>query len=410
MSIHDTEAVGSLLDPANVTDPFPYYNALRERDPVHWEAGLHAWIVTRHDDVMEAFRDPRLRTDYVVALMEHQLRGRGHDPAIAADCLRISQKMMVARGGADHTRLRRQGNPAFDAKTVEGWRPAVERIMNGLLDRVQGGRMDVATDIAQPLVSTVITEVIGVPEEYRDNFLRWSNEAESFFGLAVSDLEAAARLANDRYLRLEQYILGLIEERRVRPGDDVISRLIAHEHEGHMTPEELAANVQLLVLAGNVTTIDQLENGVHVLLSHPDALARLRERPELRRSAIEEMLRYRPPLHMTGRMAAEDLEIRGTRISAGQMVFLCMAAANRDPAVFPEPDRFDIARAPGRAFTFGFGPHLCLGAGLARLELDVAFEALLRRLPGLRLDDEAPPRPKLESLMFRGFLSLPVRF
>ncbi len=407
-STSEASIEGNLLSPHNVLNPHPYFAKLRVLDPVHWEEGLQAWLLTDFHDVSGAFRDTRLRSDYVQEFLMMQLRGRGHDPIIAKDSLRIIGDMMVSKSGAEHTRLRRQAGPSFDPAAVESWNSMIVELVSSLLDRIKPPSMDLVRDLAAPMAAGVMTEVLGVPQADRETFMRWTTEAEPFVGIATGDLEEAAKVANNSYLQLERYILDLLIERRQNPRHDVISMLLAHENDGHMTPEELVANVIMLLNAGNVTTMDQLSNGMHALLSHPKQLALLRSDAKLLPFAVEEILRYCPALPAMPRMAGEDLVIRGKNIQKGQMLFMSSAAANRDPSVFARPDEFDITRTPGRILTFGFGGHMCLGAGLARRELQIAIKLLLERFPNLRLDEEHPPQPKNQSLMFRGYFTLPL--
>jgi len=190
----------------------------------------------------------------------------------------------------------------------------------------------------------------------------------------------------------------------------MLSTMVHAQEEGRLDEGELIANAILILTAGHITTVDQLSNGVHALLTHPEQLRKLRENPSLMKSAVEEMLRFCPAVPFIHRIAAEDFELHGRKIQKGQLVFLGMAAANRDPAVFPEPERFDITRQNNKHLSFAFGPHMCLGAPLARVELEIGLAALLERMPDLRLDEAQPPRIKCNSLVFRGFEALPVRW
>ncbi|MDY7230818.1 cytochrome P450 [Hyalangium rubrum] len=398
-----------VVSPENLLDPNPLYKHLLESEPVYWSDTLQAWFVTRHEDVAACFRDPRLSAERTQLVVEQQLRGVGTDKV--RDYLHYASQQMLMKDGAEHSRLRRQTNPGFTTQALDGWRPMIHRVVDTLLDRVQDmGRMDLVLDFSEPLPSLIIMEFFDIPVAHREDFQIWANCIARFFGSPVEGMEEAALRANDAMRNLARYLGALAQERRKSPGRDILSMMIQAQAEGRMDEDQLVANAILILTAGHVTTIDQLSNGVHALLTHPEQLQKLRENPTLLMSAVEEVLRYAPAVPFMHRIAIEDLELRGRSIRRGQIVFLGIAAANRDPSVFPEPDRFDITRANNKHLSFAFGPHLCLGAGLARRELDLSFGALLRRMPGLRLDEERPPRIKCNSLVFRGFDALPVRW
>jgi cytochrome P450 PksS len=216
-------------------------------------------------------------------------------------------------------------------------------------------------------------------------------------------------LANTSAIELGDYFRALHAERKAKPGDDLMSLFIAAEEAGRLTVEEVVNQCQLILIAGHVTTIDQLSNGIHTVLQQPGLWQRLAKSPELVRATVEETIRFDSAVTLVMRVATQDVELHGHTIRAGQLVFLAFAAANRDPAVFDHPDTFDIDRPTNKHIGFGVGPHLCLGMRLAQMELDAAFKALLTRYPNLRLDPDRPAVRKCESLIFRGFASLPLR-
>jgi cytochrome P450 PksS len=316
---------------------------------------------------------------------------------------------MIYKDGTEHHRLRVLGNRGFTPSMLDRARPMVQAVVDDLLDRVSGAqRMDVVPDFAQPLPALVIAAMFGIPAADRHLFQEWSDAAARLFGGNLRDPEQDARAANAALLALDQYFRSLLEERRRKPGDDLMSLLIAAQDEGRLSAEEVCAQCVLILAAGHVTTIDQMSNAIHALLRHPDQLWRLRDDPALMPSAVEEILRYDGAVPFIHRIATEDLEMGGKAISKGQVVFLGIAAANRDPAVFADPDRFAVGRRDNRHVAFAAGTHVCLGAGLARRELEIGLSTLLRRLPELRLDDTAPPVRKCENLVFRGFSALSV--
>jgi cytochrome P450 len=368
---------------------------------------LGAWLVTRYDDVLGGLRDPRLSSDRIPSILDAQVAAG--DRGSVRDFERTRRTMMVNMDGPAHHRLRRLVNPGFTPAAIDAARPMIQSAVDRLLDRAEDlDRLDVVADYAEPLPTLVICELLGIPAEDRPSLRTWSDDAARLLGATHGASGSTARTANDAVVDLERYFLRLIEERRRRPGDDLLSVLIRGEGEGLMTSEELSSQCQMLLVGGHLTLIDQLCNAVHAFLIHPAQLRRLRLDPSLVGSAIEEVLRYDPPLSFVHRVAATDFQLGGAPIRKGDRVLLCLAAANRDPQAFADPDAFDIGRAGNRHLSFGSGPHACAGGGLARRELEIALLTLFRRLPRLALDPENPPRRRSGSLMFRGFHSLPV--
>jgi cytochrome P450 len=398
-----------LAGPAFLEDPYPVYCRMRQQDPVYWSDALGHWVLTRYDDVLAATRHPALSSARAEAAVRAQLRG--NDPALAADFTRVSTGMMLMKDGQDHRRLRGSGNHAFAPSALERWQSAIERVVDDLLDvAVPSSRMDLIGDLARPLPAIVIAELFGIPPEDREVFHRWSMAGARLFGGAVGDPEEAARAANEAIVHQESYFLELLEERRRRPGDDLMSLLLKGQADGRLTAEEVCSQCVLLLGAGHITTMDQLGNTVLALLKSPEQMCRLCDDPGLARSATEEGLRYDGTAQLLQRIARKDLTLRGKTIREGELVYLSLAAANRDPEVFAEPDRFDVGRADNRHLAFGAGPHICLGMTLARRELEIALRRLVQRMPRLRLDEERPIRRRADSLVFRGLDSLPIRF
>lgn len=398
----------TLTDPAVLLDPYPALAWLREHDPVHWSPDAHAWMLTRHADVTAAFRDPRLSADRVKVLVHLALQGS--DPAPVREYLRITGDMMLMKDGADHHRLRVLGNRGFTPSALAAWAPQVQRVIDRLLDAAgTAGRLDLVADLAEPMPAQVIAEMFGLPEGDHGRFRGWADDLARFFGGSVKDPAADALAANAAAVALERYFLQLYEARKARPGDDLMSLFVAAEEAGRLSAAEVVNQCQLILVAGHVTTIDQLANGVYALLRHEGEWERLVRSPELVKSAVEEVIRFDSSITLIMRVATTDLTIGGKEINAGQLVFLALAAANRDPAVFADPDQFDVTRGANKHIGFGVGPHQCLGMNLARIELELALRALVARFPRLRLDPERLPVRKVESLIFRGFARLPVR-
>jgi cytochrome P450 len=390
-----------LSDPADPADPHPALAAMRESAPVHrveLHTGLPVWMVTRYDDVLAALSDPRLSNDpHHAGALTEVMRG---------DFL---SRSMIGADPPEHTRLRRLVSKAFTARRVEGLRPRIEEITAGLLDRITPrGNAELVGEFGLPLPITVIGELLGVPEADRDHFRNWTDEMLDRPFDPGSDMAhvTAARQ------RMHRYLADLVAAKRARPADDLLTDLVAATDEGERLDEqELLAMAFLLLIAGYVTTVSLIGNGTLALLRHPDQLDRLRADPSMVPQAVEELLRFDGPVNPgIGRYAVEDLEIGGVRIPRGDMVLLAIAAADRDPGRFPDPDRLDIGATDPGHLAFGHGVHYCLGAPLARLEGQVAFTALLARLPDLALAAREDELRWTGGGVLRGLRALPVTF
>jgi cytochrome P450 len=390
-----------LVDPAVLADPHPALAALRESAPVHrvdMRMGLPVWMVTRYDDVLAALSDPRLSND------PHH--SRDLTEAMRGDFL---SRSMLGTDPPEHTRLRRLVSKAFTARRVEGLRPRIQEITDALLDRITPrGSAELVAEFALPLPVTVIGELLGVPEPDRDRFRSWTDEMLDRPFDPGSDM-ARVRAAREQ---MHGYLADLVAAKRSRPADDLLTDLIEATDEGeHLDGQELLAMTFLLLIAGYVTTVSLIGNGTLALLRNPDQLDRLRADPSLVPQAVEELLRFDGPVNPgVTRYALEDLEIGGVRIPRGDIVLLALAAADRDPHRFPHPDRLDVGATDSGHLAFGHGVHYCLGAPLARLEGQVAFTALLARLPDLAL---AAPEEELRWTgggVLRGLRALPVTF
>ncbi|HMI92853.1 MAG TPA: cytochrome P450 [Polyangiales bacterium] len=398
-----------LLSPQHVANPFPLYRELRENAPVYWSERLQGWLLTRADDVGQWLEDGRFSANRTHLFAKHQLRGM--DPAVMKDYLRLTSSMIVMQDGAQHDRLRKQEDRALCPAHVDHWSPALRRIMNELLDRVQVQRsMEFVADVAEPLPSLLLTDIFGIPAEDRHDFQRWADDATAFFAVTPANVEAVAARANAGMVALERYITALIATRREHPGRDPISSFIEAERSGAISTQELVANCVHMLIVGHVTSIAQLSNGIYELLRHPQALSLLRRNPELMANAVEETVRFSPAVHFTHRIATEDVRIRDKTIEKGQIAFFGIASAARDPSLVPNPDEFDITRANGRPIAFGAGPHSCAGLHLGRRELAVGYELLLERMPELRVDETEVPLRRANGLTFRGFARLALRF
>ena len=398
-----------LLSADNIQDPYPVYHSLRETEPVHWSDRMQGWLLTRAEDVKAGLEDVRFSANRTHLFAKHQLRGL--NPDILKDYLRLSSSMIVMKDGADHRRLRAEEDRALCPAHVDRWSPSARRIVSGLLDRVQERRsMELVADVSEPLPTLLLAELLDVPPEDRARFQQWAEDATAFFAVTPSNVEAVAHRANSAVIQLEAYIVKTITGRMQNPGEDLISLFIERKGSGDLTREELVANCVHMLIVGQMTSIAQFSNGIFELLRHPDAVRRLRAAPSLFPRAIEECIRFSPAVHFTHRIALEDIVIRGQTIRKGQIAFFGIASASRDPSVFPDPDRFDIDRPPGRHFSFGVGPHACAGAALGRRELEVGYQALFERFPDLRLDESDPPQRRATGITFRGFSRMALHF
>lgn len=388
------------LDVTFFTDPYPTLKKAREAGPVVQEPMMGTYILTRHDDVDAVLRDNSL----------------SHDPRKAAEGtmerrflagMMDREPSMLFLDPPDHTRLRSLVNKAFTPRAVEALRERTGEIAGGLLDAVAGRKVfDLIADYAGPLPTVVIAEMIGVDTADRAQFKEWSDWIVQVFNPFLPEDQRRQMEEADQQLRA--YFRRVIAERRQAPRDDLVTRLIAAQEEGdRLSEDEMVTMLQLLLVAGNVTTTDLIGNGVYALLTHPDQMQKLRDDPSLITNAVEEMLRYDPPVVQTGRTTLGAYQVAGIPIPRGASIAPSLAAANHDPAVYPEPDRFDITRADTHHHSFGGGAHYCLGAPLARMEAQVAVNALLARFPVLRLAEGASPQRRFLP-GFRGFTSLPV--
>jgi pimeloyl-[acyl-carrier protein] synthase len=389
------------MDPEFLADPYPTYHRLRAEDPVH-HSPLGFWVLTRYEDVSSVLRDPRFVKEPLAALVAARF---------GAEVPRGVGLSMLDRDPPDHTRLRSLVSTAFTPRVVEGLRPRIQQIVNDLITRAEAaGGMDVIEEFAYPIPVNVICEMLGVPVADHDRFRGWSLDiARGLDSIWLPpDSEIPRRSAASRHA-ISDYFRGLIAQRRASPRNDLLSALIAAEAAGDkLSEEELVATCILLLIAGHETTVNLIGNGMLALLRHPAELRRLRESPGLITSAVEELLRYDGPVQRTARVASADATIGGRTIAKGDMVMPFIAAADRDPAQFPEPDRLDLSRSDNRHIAFGWGIHFCLGAPLARIEGQIAIDALVRRLPALELATHEPEYR--QSLTLRGLKTLPVKF
>ncbi len=401
----DSAAVArQVMRPEFIADPYPLYGRLRRWSPVHHLAELNVEVCTRYADVVTILSDPRFQK-------QDPDDGRPIAPS-------GMQRSMLMLDPPDHSRLRALVNRAFTPKVVAALRPRIADIASGLLEAVTArtgpaaGRADLVADFAFPLPATVIAELLGVPVADHDRFHAWSSRIVNITDATRPPEVRADAAAAQRELRA--YFAELIAARHAAgpaaPHDDFLAGLIAAEEAGdRLTLDEVLAMCALLLVAGHETTANLIASGTLTLLRHPDQLATLRRDPSLAANAVEELLRFESPVQRTGRRTNAPVELSGHRLPRGTTVVALLGAANRDPAIFPHPDRLDLRRAnANHHLAFGRGIHFCLGSPLARLEAEVALPMLLERLPRLALDTDRPEwRP---NSTIRSLRALPVRF
>ena len=392
-----------LLDPEVLANPYPLYRRLRTEDPVHWDPYLHAWVVTRYSDVVTVLL--RFSADRTPTPEQLKSIGLSNLSPIAA----VMVKQMLFMDAPAHTRLRALASYAFNPNRVAVLRSHIQGICNRLIDAVVArGKMDVIAELAAPLPAIVTAEMLGVPVSDHEQLKDWSAIFAEMLGNFQHNpdrVPTVLRAVED----LTSYFKSAIRELRVHPREGLVHSLMTAEINGdRLTEEEVIANSIVTMVGGQETTTNLIGNGLLSLLQNPTELQRLREDLTLIPSAVEELLRYQSPSQHTGRLAPADVELGGKSIRKRQAVIAVMAAGNRDPERFPDPDRLDITRKDNRHLAFGWAAHFCFGAALARIEGQVAFETMVRRLGDLKL--EPGPCEWRSNLGLRGLVRLPITF
>lgn len=378
-----------LLDVTAKRNPYRLLEQLRRDDPVH-ETGAGTWIVSGYDLGLSVLRDTRFSR---AAATEREMTTM-FDPSEATE---VYWHKTVNREGVDHTRLRRLLTPAFSPGAVRGWRPFIERAVDEIFERFAPREQgDLTAELAYPIPEHVICTMLGVPTSDHQLFEDWTRVLNARPQAGAGDDERR-RVATAALTEFVEYLRALIARRRTDQRDDLVTQLISLEEEGdRLNERELVAVMMEIINGGHDTTANMIVNGVFMLLLHPDQLDRVRQDPALVDTAVEEILRYRSPVQLSlNRVTTEDVEVGGVTIPEGATVVVSLAGANRDPGEFEDPERFDVGREDNRHLSFGNGSHFCLGVHLARSELQVTFERVVRRLHDLRLTvpvDELPWR------------------
>lgn len=396
------------MSPAFQSNPYPYYDLLRNSAPVLYWPGWNSWFLTRYEDCAALLRENRLGHEIRNYISREDLGWGSWDdvPPKHQRRMELQRHWMLFSDPPRHTRLRGLVHKAFTPRRVEQLRERTTDIMQRLLDDAAAkGSIDVIEDIAFPLPVTVIAEMLGVPVADQARFREWSRGVATM--LEVTTDPAVFERGTDDYLALDAYFRELVKEHRANPQDDLLSGLIAAEEAGDaLSEDEIVSTCILLLVAGHETTVNLIGNGINALLEYPDQFAALTADPTQAKTAVEELLRYDSPVQMTSRWIFEDFTYAGVQFKKGQQVSMMLGAANRDPARFANPDTLDITRTANKHLAFGNGIHFCLGAPLARLEGQIAFEQIARRFPQMQRNGEAVHRG---TWVLRGFQSLPVK-
>ena len=390
-----------MATPEGHADPYPLYDRLREAAPVHRSGLDGVWYVSGFDACRQLLGDTRIGKNDQFVVPRH-----GVDPERVRLAQRRRRTSMLTANPPEHTRLRGAAKGAFIPPTMEALRPRVAAIVAERLDRLADlGEADVMAELAFPMPVTVVGEMVGVPEEDRDWFrpLMRILVASDSFKRSPEELAEVERAGDE----LDAYFTELIARRRKEPTDDLLSYFIAQANDGVLDEDELFSTVTLLFFAGFLTTTNLIGNGLQALFDHPGEMARLWGRSDLAASAVEEIVRFDSPVQFVHRNVLEPFELDGHHFAAGDVVMTLLAAANRDPARFDEPDRFDIARSENLHLAFAWGLHFCLGARLARMEGQLVLAGLVERFGAVEPAGEPVRNP---GLAIRGFESFPVRF
>jgi len=398
-----------LLSPAFIEDPYAKLHELRDLAPVMWSSAVGGWVLTRYEDVVVTFKD----TD-TYGNAGRMTRVLNHLEPTAQERLTPFREHYETQGlihsdPPDHTRIRRIVLKAFTPPAIEALRPQIQSIVDELLDTMQPrGHAELIEEFAFALPVTVLAAILGVPRSDGPRFRHWADDLLAFQG---RNKPAAAILFTSQEMLIEarEYLAELIAVKRAEPDASVLSQLVAAEAEGDkLSMDELLSTTVTFLVAGHETTTSLIGNGVLTLMQHRDQWDAIPEDPTLIPKAVEEILRYESPVARQPRLVRQDTVLGGQSLKQGDVAFQMLGAANRDPAVFDDPDTFDVRRDPNRHIAFGLGPHFCIGAPLSRAEGQIAFTTLTRRMPNLELD--GPPRWDLDKPNSRVLRELPVRW
>lgn len=396
------------FDFARYADPYPNYRRVRETTPVYWSELLHSWVLTRYADVKTALNDQRLSAAMTREAQAAQLSDELRNQLAPVD--ELLGRWVLFQDNPAHRRLRQALTGAFTPRVVEQLRPRVQALANELIDNARGrNQLDLVSDFALRLPAMVIAELLGVSNADYQQFQQWVHTIALYFAIGSLGNAVTIGTLRETVEQMAGYMREIVEEHRRNPKDDLIGNLLMFEQNGKPLSEiEILSQCMLLLHGGYESTMNTISSGMFHILRNPDQRRLLAQNTSLVSSAVEESLRYEPAFQFVVRAAILDIEIGGQAIQSGQQIVCVLGAANRDPAQFAQPERFDIQRSPNPHLAFGYGPHFCIGAILARMEAQIAFNTLLRRLPDMQLVDETPAwRP---AFGVRSLETLPVTF
>jgi pimeloyl-[acyl-carrier protein] synthase len=392
-----------LTEPDIMASPYRFYRELREADPVHWDPFLHAWAVTRYVDIVTVLT--RFSADRTLTAEQLDGMGLGGMKPI----IEVMARQMLFRDPPAHTRLRNLCAAAFTPARVAVLREHIQDIANGLIDKFIGrGTADIVADLAAPMPAIVTAEMLGVPVSDHEKLKQWSIDFAEILGNFQHQPDRVARVAAS-VRDMTDYFRAVIRQQETDPHEGLVNSLVQAQVDGNrLTEEEIIANSILTMIGGQETSTNLISSGLLTLLRHPEQMRMLLDDPSLITLAVEELLRYESPIQHTARVAHEDFMLGGKLIRHGQSVVAVLAAGNRDPERFPNPDLLDVKRGDKGHLAFGWAAHFCFGAPLARIEGQIAFSAILRRLKKLELASE--DFVWRDNFGLRGLSSLPVRF
>ena len=398
LSFLDRKLYDSSLYEMQLADPYKALGVVRSRGPVLRSLTYQGWLVTGYGEVTDLLHHEKMSSD----LRNNAFMVRLVKSAVGSDRVAtLDDPTMLNQDPPAHTRLRKLVNQVFTHKFVMGLEPGIQEVCDRLLANIKTGEFDLVKSFAKPLPAIVIARLLGVPEKDYERFQAWSADLLSLTRITQPEMMRRSARATEE---MSAYFAGLVEEKRKTPGEDLISELIRVEEGDKLTRTELHSLCMLLLVAGHETTTRLIGNGLLLFMEHPQQMSRLRQTPGLMDNAIEEVLRFQPPLQFTPRLVKQPFTYKGCHMKPGQATLLSIAAANRDPAANEDPDCFDIERSRIKHVTFGHGPHLCLGMSLARLEAKIAFRSVLEKFPRLALLDAGPQWSR--DFFFRGLQSL----
>jgi pimeloyl-[acyl-carrier protein] synthase len=401
----DNLSLYQLFDPKVLANPYPLYRRLLAEKPVYWDPFLHSWVVTGYHDVIHVLHHFSAQTTPT----PEQLDAVGL--CKVSPIAKIMVRQMLFMDPPDHTRLRGLASVAFTPARVARLREHIQQIVDGLLDKVAGtGMTELIRDFAAPMPAIVTAEMFGVPASDHVQLKTWSADFAEMLGNFQNNPDRFARVLMS-IEDMSAYFHDAVRRQSEQPREGLIQAMIhAQLDGGRLTEEEIVANLIITMVGAQETTTNLIGNGILTLLRNPQERERLRRDPSLIVPANEELLRYETPSQYTARLAPVDCEMRGKRIRKGQGVIAVMAAANRDPDRFADPDRLNLSRENNRHLAFGWAAHFCFGAPLARMQGQLAFETILRRLPNLALACEERELIWRHNLGLRGLTALPLKF